>query len=94
MHTMNKLLLLAGNTIGPGGELDIEKEMFFQDIDEKLYLRGRLDMYDYKTQTIIDLKVTNAIKWQYSNHLIPRERDCSVMVLCLIRKSGWQICIL
>jgi PD-(D/E)XK nuclease superfamily len=56
-------------------ELDIEKEILFQDIDEKLYLHGRLDMYDYKTQTIIDLKVTNAVKWQYSNHLIPRDRD-------------------
>jgi len=32
-------------------------------------------MYDYKTQTIIDLKVTNAVKWQYSNHMIPRDRD-------------------
>jgi hypothetical protein len=32
-------------------------------------------MYDYKTQTIIDLEVTNAVKWQYSNHLIPRGRD-------------------
>jgi hypothetical protein len=48
---------------------------FCQDIDEKLYINGRLDMYDYKTQTIIDLKTTNAIKWQYTNHLIPRERD-------------------
>jgi hypothetical protein len=56
-------------------ELDIEREIFCQDIDEKLYIHGRLDMYDYKTQTIIDLKTTNAIKWQYTNHLIPRERD-------------------
>lgn len=56
-------------------ELDIERMIFCQDIDEKLYIHGRLDMYDYKTQTIIDLKTTNAIKWQYTNHLIPRERD-------------------
>jgi hypothetical protein len=56
-------------------ELDIERESFCQDIDEKLYIHGRLDMYDYKTQTIIDLKTTNAIKWQHTNHLIPRERD-------------------
>jgi hypothetical protein len=47
-------------------ELDIEREIFCQDIDEKLYIHGRLDMYDYKTQTIIDLKITNAIKWQHS----------------------------
>jgi hypothetical protein len=56
-------------------ELDIEKEILLRDIDEKLYLHGRLDMYDYKNQTIIDLKVTNAVKWQYVNHLIPREQD-------------------
>jgi hypothetical protein len=56
-------------------ELDIEREIFCMDIDEKLYIHGRLDMYDYKTQTIIDLKTTNAIKWQHTNHLIPRERD-------------------
>lgn len=56
-------------------ELDIEKEIVCRDIDEKLYLHGRLDMYDYRTQTIIDLKITNAVKWQYANHLIPRERD-------------------
>jgi hypothetical protein len=62
-------------------ELDIEREIFCQDIDEKLYIHGRLDMYDYKTQTIIDLKTTNAIKWQYTNHLIPRERDISIVVL-------------
>jgi hypothetical protein len=53
-------------------ELDIEKEILFQDIDEKLYLHGRLDMYDYKTQTIIDLKTTNAIKWQY--HLLLQQK--------------------
>jgi CRISPR/Cas system-associated exonuclease Cas4 (RecB family) len=56
-------------------ELDIEKEILFQDIDEKLYIHGRLDMYDYKTLTIIDLKTTNAVKWQYEKRLIPRERD-------------------
>jgi CRISPR/Cas system-associated exonuclease Cas4 (RecB family) len=56
-------------------ELDIEKEILCQDIDEKLYIHGRLDMYDYKTETIIDLKTANAVKWQYQKHLIPRERD-------------------
>jgi len=56
-------------------ELDIEKEILCQDIDEKLYIHGRLDMYDYKTETIIDLKTTSAVKWQYEKNLIPRQRD-------------------
>lgn len=56
-------------------ELDIEKEILCQDIDGRLYIHGRLDMYDYKTQTIIDLKTTNAVKWQHAKHLIPRKRD-------------------
>lgn len=56
-------------------ELDIEKEILCQDIDEKLYVHGRLDMYDYKTETIIDLKTTSAVKWQYAKNLIPRQRD-------------------
>jgi hypothetical protein len=56
-------------------ELDTEKEILCQDIDEKLYIHGRLDMYDYKSETIIDLKTTSAVKWQYAKNLIPRQRD-------------------
>jgi PD-(D/E)XK nuclease superfamily len=56
-------------------ELDIEKEILCQGIDEKLYIHGRLDIYDYKTDTIIDLKTTSAVKWQFEKHLIPREGD-------------------
>lgn len=56
-------------------EFDIEKELLAKDIDEKLFIHGKLDMYDYKSQTIIDLKTTNAVKWQHGKGLIPRELD-------------------
>lgn len=56
-------------------ELDIEKEFFFPEIDQTVHLYGRLDMYDFKTETIIDLKTTNAVTWQVSKGLIPRNND-------------------
>lgn len=33
---------------------------------------GRLDMYDWKTKTIIDLKTTKMIKWQIKHGFLPR----------------------
>jgi len=33
---------------------------------------GRLDMYDWKEKTIIDLKTTKMIKWQIKKGFIPR----------------------
>jgi CRISPR/Cas system-associated exonuclease Cas4 (RecB family) len=33
---------------------------------------GRLDMYDRRTKTIIDLKTTKAIKWQIKQGFLPR----------------------
>ena len=35
-------------------------------------LTGRLDMYDWKTATIIDLKTTKFVKWQIKQGFIPR----------------------
>lgn len=35
-------------------------------------LAGRLDMYDWKTHTIIDLKTTKFVKWQIQRGFIPR----------------------
>ena len=33
---------------------------------------SRLDMYDWKTKTIIDLKTTKMIKWQIKQGFLPR----------------------
>jgi hypothetical protein len=52
-----------------------EREILCQDIGEKLNIHGRLDMYDYKAETIIDLKTTSVNKWQYAKNLIPRHQD-------------------
>jgi len=35
-------------------------------------LAGRLDMYDWKTKTIIDLKTTKMVKWQIKCGFLPR----------------------
>jgi CRISPR/Cas system-associated exonuclease Cas4 (RecB family) len=35
-------------------------------------LAGRLDMYDWKTATIIDLKTTRYVKWQIKQGFIPK----------------------
>jgi len=35
-------------------------------------LVGRLDMYDWKTKTIIDLKTTKMVKWQIKRGFLPR----------------------
>jgi hypothetical protein len=43
-------------------KLDVEKEFYLSNIDERIYVHGRLDMYDYKSGTIIDLKTSNAVK--------------------------------
>jgi len=53
----------------------MEKEIFLSDIEEKVYLHGRLYMFDYRTETIIELKTTNAVKWQHSSGIIPRQSD-------------------
>ena len=51
-------------------ELDVE---YFVSLKNKVVtLAGRLDMYDWKTKTIIDLKTTKAIKWQIKQGFLPR----------------------
>lgn len=51
------------------------KEIRLDQIGESVFLHGRLDMYEYKSQTIIDLKTSNAINWQYDKSMIPRSED-------------------
>ncbi len=53
-------------------ELSIEKQFLCEEIGENLSILGRLDAYNYKTSRIIDLKTSNAIKWQHEQGLIPR----------------------
>jgi CRISPR/Cas system-associated exonuclease Cas4 (RecB family) len=56
-------------------ELDAEKEITLPDIGETLTFHGRLDMYDHRTETLIDLKTTTSLKWQYDSGMIPRKSD-------------------
>ncbi len=35
-------------------------------------LAGRLDMYDWKTKTIIDLKTTKFVRWQIKQGFLPK----------------------
>jgi hypothetical protein len=56
-------------------ELDIEKPIEYNDIDETLFICGRLDLYDYKKKEIADLKKVNAVKWQIEKGFIPKEED-------------------
>ena len=35
-------------------------------------IAGRLDMYDWKTKTIIDLKTTKFVKWQIKQGFLPK----------------------
>jgi CRISPR/Cas system-associated exonuclease Cas4 (RecB family) len=56
-------------------ELDINMSIFCDDIDESLTVSGRLDVYDWKTKTIIDFKTTKNLKWQIEKKYIPRKED-------------------
>ena len=52
-------------------ELDIEYYVHLK--NHKLAtVAGRLDMYDWKTKTIMDLKTTKMIKWQIKQGFLPR----------------------
>ncbi len=52
-------------------ELDIEYPIPLDD-GRIAVVVGRLDMYDWRTKTIIDLKTTKFIKWQIKQGFIPR----------------------
>src|SRR5438093_2276182 len=56
-------------------ELEIEKKIMLPDIEEELTLHGRLDMYDHHSETLIDLKTTKSVRWQYNSGMIPRKSD-------------------
>jgi len=52
-------------------ELDIEYDITLRD-GKVAIPAGRLDMYDWKTSTIIDLKTTKYLKWQIKRGFIPK----------------------
>jgi hypothetical protein len=52
-------------------ELDMENYILLKD-GRIVVVVGRLDMYDWRTKTIIDLKTTKFIKWQIKQGFIPR----------------------
>jgi hypothetical protein len=56
-------------------ELEIEKKIMLPDIGEELTLHGRLDMYDHRSETLIELKTAASLRWQYNSGMIPRRSD-------------------
>ena len=52
-------------------EMDIDHKVTLKD-GRVATLAGRLDMYDWKTSTIIDLKTTKYVKWQLKQGFIPK----------------------
>lgn len=52
-------------------EMDIEHYVPLKD-GKVATIAGRLDMYDWKTATIIDLKTTKFVKWQIKQGFIPK----------------------
>ncbi len=52
-------------------EMDIEHYVPLKD-RRVATLAGRLDMYDWKTKTIIDLKTTKFVRWQIKQGFLPK----------------------
>ena len=52
-------------------EIDIEYNVQLND-GKEAKLIGRLDMYDWKTKTVIDLKSTKFVKWQIKRGFLPK----------------------
>lgn len=52
-------------------EMDIDYDIILKD-GRIATLAGRLDMYDWKTSTVIDLKTTKYVKWQIKQGFIPK----------------------
>jgi len=52
-------------------EMDIEHYVPLED-GRTATLAGRLDMYDWKTKTIIDLKTTKFVRWQIKQGFLPK----------------------
>lgn len=55
-------------------ELDIEYYIPLKD-GKTAAVVGRLDMYDWKTKKVIDLKTTTSIIWQVKQGFVPRSDD-------------------
>ena len=52
-------------------EMDMEYKVILDD-GRKATVAGRLDMYDWKTKTVMDLKTTKNVKWQIKKGYIPK----------------------
>lgn len=52
-------------------EMDLEHRILLND-GRTAVLVGRLDMYDWRTKTIIDLKTTKLIQWQMKQGFLPK----------------------
>jgi CRISPR/Cas system-associated exonuclease Cas4 (RecB family) len=52
-------------------EMDIEYPVPLKN-GKTATVAGRLDMYDWKTKTIIDLKTTKFVKWQIKQGFLPK----------------------
>ena len=52
-------------------EMDMEYQVPLND-GRTATLAGRLDMYDWKTKTIIDLKTTKFVRWQIKQGFLPK----------------------
>lgn len=52
-------------------EMDLEHHIPLKD-GRTAVMVGRLDMYDWRTKTIIDLKTTKFIKWQIKQGFLPK----------------------
>ena len=52
-------------------ELETEYKVELDD-DKSATLVGRLDMYDEKTKTVLDLKTTNNVLWQVKHQMLPK----------------------
>ena len=52
-------------------EMDMEYKVPLNDGREAT-VAGRLDMYDWKTKTVIDLKSTKFVKWQIKRGFLPK----------------------
>ena len=61
-------------------EMDMEYKVPLKDGTEAT-VAGRLDMYDWKTKTVIDLKSTKFVKWQIKQGFLPK-LDHALQVQC------------
>ena len=52
-------------------EMDMEYKVILDD-GRKATVAGRLDMYDWKTGTVMDLKTTKNVRWQIKKGYIPK----------------------